>query len=130
MIFVHFLYKAGAPRQLGAAPPGKISFVKSPFDKVLEPASSCQSKGAVVYEEGRVRLEDGYELSKGLSCIAFRVRLTSCGDYLSLGHRRAQWLLGINGLVVVRALKEHKAAHEGDPAVKTCAFSAIDAKDR
>ena len=31
---------------------------------------------------------------------------------------------------VVRALKEHKAAHEGDPAVKTCDFSAIDAKDR
>ena len=31
---------------------------------------------------------------------------------------------------VVRVLKEHKAAHEGDPAAKTCDFSAIDASTR
>ena len=31
---------------------------------------------------------------------------------------------------VVRALKEHKAAHEDDPKVKTCDFSALDGNTR
>ena len=31
---------------------------------------------------------------------------------------------------VVRALKEHKAANEGDPKVKSCNFSALDANTR